>query len=56
MNYAGNRTLAQHTRLTVPISEMARACGNPDSRRLFGKWDYQNMLHNRYCRTLSGRG
>lgn len=56
MNYAGNRTLAQHTRLTVPISEMARACGNPDSRRLFGKWDYQNMLHNRYCRVLSGRG
>lgn len=57
MNYAGNRTPRPAYPPDGPyLGNGPGACGNPDSRRLFGKWDYQNMLHNRYCRTLSGRG
>ena len=49
-NYAESRSLAQHTRLTVPLSEIVRAEGDPSSQRLFGKSDYIMYLLNRYCR------
>jgi MoaA/NifB/PqqE/SkfB family radical SAM enzyme len=51
-NYIGNKSVAQHIRKTVPICEMVKKCGNPQSCRLFGKWDYKNYIHNRYCREL----
>lgn len=49
-NLARDRSPAQHVRATVPLSELAKACGDPDSRRLFGRGDYIEYLLNRYCR------
>jgi MoaA/NifB/PqqE/SkfB family radical SAM enzyme len=48
--YAENDTLAQRTSLTVPTKALVRACGDPESRRLFGFGDYMTYLLNRYCR------
>ena len=39
--------------LTVPAREFVRACGNPDSERLFGRGDYLEFLLNRWCRERS---
>lgn len=47
---AQDQSPAQHIRKTVPLSRLARACGDPDSRRLFGRGDYIDYLLNRYCR------
>ncbi|MDE7218557.1 MAG: radical SAM protein [Oscillospiraceae bacterium] len=47
--YAASRSPAQHARLTVPASQLARACGDPNSRRLFGREDYIELLLHRYC-------
>ena len=41
---------AQRIRATVPLSELVRVCGAPDSRRLFGRDDYIEYLLSRYCR------
>lgn len=49
-NYIQSRSTAQHRRLTVPIGEMVRQCGDPSSRRLFTKGDYIDLMVNRYCR------
>lgn len=50
--YCKNRSLAQNIRLTVPVSEMVKACGTPDSQRLFKRGDYMSYIHNRYCRQM----
>ena len=47
--YAASRSPAQHARLTVPLSQMARSCGALDSRRLFGQEDYITLLLYRHC-------
>lgn len=51
-NYTNNKSLAQHTRLTVPICDIVKAEGDKTSERLFGKGDYIELLLNRYCRKL----
>lgn len=48
-NYRVSRSIAQHTRLTVPVSRLVRSCGNPDSRRLFDREGYIELLLHRYC-------
>jgi MoaA/NifB/PqqE/SkfB family radical SAM enzyme len=50
-NYINNNSTAQHIMATVPIYEMVKKCGNAESMRLFGKWDYKNFILNKYCRT-----
>ena len=47
--YAESQSPAQHTRLSVPVCRLARAHGDPDSRRLFGREDYIELLLHRYC-------
>lgn len=49
-NYVENKSAAQHTRMTVPLCELAKAQGDGTSRRLFGRGDYIELLLNRYCR------
>ena len=39
----------RYGRKTVPMSELAARNGNPESERLFGKDDYLNLLHSRFC-------
>ncbi len=41
---------AQRVRAAVPLSELVKACGDPESRRLFGRDDYIEYLLSRYCR------
>lgn len=48
-NYINNNCLAQHNRLTIPISKMVKECGNPKSNRLFDKEDYIMYIINQYC-------
>lgn len=47
--YAGSQSIAQRARLTVPVRRLAEAHGDPDSRRLFGRDDYIELLLHRYC-------
>jgi len=49
--YINNGSIAQHAMLTIPISEMVKKYGNPESMRLFGEWDYKNFILHNYCRT-----
>lgn len=49
-NYINNTSLAQNSRLTVPICEMVKVCGNPNSNRLFEKGDYITYILNQYCK------
>lgn len=51
-NYMDNKSAAQKIKLTIPICEMAKKYGNPDSTRLFGEGDYKNYLLHLYCRSL----
>lgn len=51
-NYLENKSIAQHTGFTVPVSEMAKKFGDPNSTRLFTKGDYFEYILNRYCREL----
>lgn len=53
-NYLKNRSVAQNISFTVPVCEMAKKFGNPNSKRLFSKGDYYELLLNRYCRALKG--
>ena len=48
-NLAEDRSPAQHIRAAVPLSELAKACGDPNSKRLFDRDDYIEYLLNRYC-------
>lgn len=47
--YADSRSTAQRTRLTTPLCQLARTCGDPESRRLFGRDDYIELLLHRFC-------
>ncbi len=49
-NYVNNRSIAQNIKLTVPISKMVIEHGDPESMRLFSKWDYKNYILHKYCR------
>lgn len=49
-NYVCNRSLAQRTRLTVPLCEMVKVVGDPASQRLFTKGDYIDYVLNQYCK------
>lgn len=51
-NYIESKSIAQHTRLTVPICDIARTQGDGTSSRLFNEVDYIEFLLNRYCRLL----
>lgn len=51
-NYIENKSLAQNLRSTVPICEMVKSCGNPNSKRLFDKDDYIAFILNQYCKKL----
>ena len=55
-NFLLNRSPAQHVRLTVPLREIARACGDPSSQVLFTRGDYVIFLLNRYCRRICEKG
>lgn len=46
----GDKSPAQYVRATVPLKELVRDCGDPESKRLFGREDYIEYLLNRYCR------
>lgn len=48
--YRKSSSLAQHTRLTVPVCDLVNAQGNRTSQRLFDIQDYIEFLLNRYCR------
>jgi len=48
--YSQNESTAQRIRKTVPLGEIVRRMGDPDSRRLFGRWDFTDLMLNRYCR------
>lgn len=50
--YAKDKSVAQQTRATVPLCELAKAHGDPQSQRLFSKGDYIEYLLNRYCRSI----
>lgn len=49
-NYRKNNSVAQHTRLTVPLCDIVKAQGSSKSCRLFSKNDYIEFLLNKYCR------
>jgi len=49
-NYTESKSIAQHTRMTVPLCDLVEAQGDRTSRRLFGRNDYIELLLNRYCR------
>ena len=49
-NYRESRSFAQRARLTVPAGELVRTYGDPESRRLFGRDDYIELMLARYCR------
>ncbi len=47
-NYRRNRSFAQDVMTAVPLGEMVRAVGAPDSGRLFSRGDYRMWVLNRY--------
>ena len=54
-NYIESRSVAQNTRLTVPLCEIIKSQGNPTSERLFTKDDYITFMLNKYCVNNSGK-
>lgn len=50
-SYLQSKSVAQSTRLTVPICQIVKSCGNSHSLRLFGEQDYIIYLLNKYCET-----
>ena len=51
-NYVENRSPGQSVMNTVPLRDIGAAAGNPDSRRLFLRDDYERYLVNKYCRLM----
>ncbi|MDE7293933.1 MAG: radical SAM protein, partial [Oscillospiraceae bacterium] len=49
-NYLESKSPSQNTRLTVPICDIVKACGDKESLCLFGKGDYIIFLLNKFCR------
>jgi len=50
--YVNNKSIAQNMKLTIPINKMVIKHGNPESIRLFKKWDYKNFILHKHCRSL----
>ncbi len=48
--YLHHRSPAQRILATVPICDLVRAYGDPESQRLFGRGDYLDLLVNRMSR------
>ncbi len=48
-NYLNERSVAQTVRRKIPLNEIVKQCGNPNSMRLFGEKDYITFLLNQYC-------
>lgn len=55
-NYRQGRSMAQTVRREVPLGELVRACGDPNSQRLFDQGDYTMYLLNRYCEKMIQEG
>lgn len=54
-NYLQSKSVAQQIRFTIPLCEIVKSCGNPNSFRLFDEQDYIIYLLNKYCeRTIYG--
>lgn len=49
-NYTQSKSVAQHTRLTVPLCDIIASQGDCKSQRLFSKGDYIVYMLNKYCR------
>lgn len=49
-NYTESKSVAQHTRLTVPLCKIVESQGDCKSQRLFSEGDYVEYLLNTYCR------
>jgi len=47
--YFNERSPAQAARRSVPLGGMVRACGDPDSRKLFVQSDYEDYILEKYC-------
>ena len=47
--YLGETSPAQAARRNVPIGEMVRACGDPESERLFDQGDYEDYILDKFC-------
>lgn len=48
-NYLQSNSIAQSMRLKVPICQIVKSSGNPNSLRLFDEQDYVIYLLNKYC-------
>ncbi|MCM1153779.1 MAG: radical SAM protein [Roseburia sp.] len=55
-NYMKSSSIAQQTRLTVPLCDIVKAQGDRTSQRLFSRDDYIVFLLNKYCRRRLGGG
>jgi len=47
--YRNEASPAQAARRNNPLGEMIRACGDPDSQRLFGRGDYEDYILEKFC-------
>ena len=47
--YRNETSPAQAARRSIPLGEMVRACGDPDSRRLFDRGDYEDYILEKFC-------
>lgn len=52
-NYLSGKSTAQTVRREIPLCEIVKRCGDPNSLRLFGKQDYIAYLLNQYCEGMS---
>ena len=51
-NYLTGKSVAQTVRREIPLNEIVKSCGDPNSMRLFGKKDYITFLLNQYCERI----
>ena len=51
-NYLLGKSVAQTVRREVPLNEIVKRCGSPDSLRLFGRQDYIDYLVDQYCERM----
>jgi len=47
--YLSEISPAQAARRNTPLGEMVRACGDPNSRKLFAEGDYREYILDQYC-------
>ena len=48
-NYLSGKSTAQTVRRKIPLCEIVKRCGDPNSLRLFDEQDYVTYLLNQYC-------